>query len=143
MPTVVFWPNADAGSDDVAEGMRRFREHFDDSKLHFFKNLPVDDYIRLMSRTACLIGSSSSGIREGAFIGTPVVNVGTRQSGRERGPNVVDVGYGRDEIVAAVRRQIEHGPYERDSIYGDGEAGERIANVLATCELSVSKQIAY
>lgn len=143
MPTVVFWPNADAGSDDVADGMRRFREHFDDSKLHFFKNLPVDDYIRLLSRTACLIGSSSSGIREGSFIGTPVVNVGTRQNGRERGPNVVDVGYGRDEIVKAVRLQLEHGPFARDPIYGDGQAGGRIANILATCELSVNKQIAY
>jgi len=143
MPTIVFWPNADAGSDDVADGMRRFREHFDDSKLHFFKNLPVDDYIRLMSRTGCLVGNSSSGIREGSFIGTPVVNVGSRQSGRERGLNVVDAGYGRDEIVAAVRRQLQHGSYERDSIYGDGGAGVRIADVLATCELSVSKQIAY
>lgn len=143
MPTIVFWPNADAGSDQVANGMRRFREHFDDSKLHFFKNLPADDYIRLMSRTSCLIGNSSSGIREGSFIGTPVVNVGTRQTGRERGQNVVDVGYGREEIVTAVRRQLEHGPYERDSIYGDGRAGERIADTLATCEFAVRKQIAY
>jgi len=55
----------------------------------------------------------------------------------------VDAGYGRDEIVAAVRRQLQHGSYERDSIYGDGGAGVRIADVLATCELSVSKQIAY
>jgi UDP-hydrolysing UDP-N-acetyl-D-glucosamine 2-epimerase len=143
LPALVFWPNADAGSDDIAGGIRKFREHADDSRLHFFKNLPTSDYVRLMRKTACLIGNSSSGIREGAFIGTPVVNIGPRQAGRQRGSNVVDVAYDRDEIVAATRAQIEHGPYGHEPIYGDGSAGQRIADILARCELSIRKRIAY
>lgn len=143
MPTIVLWPNADAGAEDIARGMRKFREHYDDSKVRFFKNLPTEAYIALMRRTACLIGNSSSAIREGAFIGTPAVNIGTRQAGRQRGRNVIDVGYDREEIIDAVRRQLSNGHYESDPIYGDGHAGERIANILASCSWHIQKRITY
>jgi UDP-hydrolysing UDP-N-acetyl-D-glucosamine 2-epimerase len=143
LPAIVLWPNADAGAEHIARGIRKFREHEDDSKLHFFKNVPADDYVRLMRKTACLVGNSSSGIREGSFIGTPAVNVGPRQEGRARAQNVIDVDYERDAIADAVRSQLGHGPYESESIYGDGRAGERIADVLASNEIAIGKRIAY
>jgi UDP-hydrolysing UDP-N-acetyl-D-glucosamine 2-epimerase len=143
LPAIVLWPNADAGSEHIARGIRKFREHEDDSKLHFFKNLPTNDYIRLMAKTACLVGNSSSAIREGSFIGTPAVNVGPRQEGRQRGSNVADVDYDRNEIGDAVRAQVEHGQYGHEPIYGDGRAGQRIAHVLAQVELSIQKRITY
>jgi UDP-hydrolysing UDP-N-acetyl-D-glucosamine 2-epimerase len=143
LPTIMLWPNVDAGSEDVSKGIRIFREHEDDSHLHFFKNLPVHVYIQLMKRTACLVGNSSSGIREGAFIGTPAVNIGTRQQGRQCGRNVVHVAHRADEIAEAVKRQAEHGHYESDAIYGDGSAGSRIADILATCTWCIQKRIAY
>ena len=143
LPAIVLWPNADAGAEHVARGIRKFREHEDDSKLHFFKNLPADDYVRLMRKTACLVGNSSSAIREGSFIGTPSVNVGSRQEGRARGKNVVDVDYDRAAIADAVRAQLEHGPHEPEAIYGDGHAGERIADVLASNQITIGKRIAY
>lgn len=140
---IVLWPNADAGSDDIARGIRKWREQKLDDNMHFFKNLPVATYVRLMKRTACLIGNSSSGIREGASIGTPVVNIGSRQDMRERGRNVTQVGHERGEITRALRAQLEHGPYESEPIYGDGKAGERIADVLSTCTVNVQKRITY
>lgn len=143
IPTIALWPNADAGSDDIARGMRKFREHYDDSKIHFFKNLPTDVYIALMRRTSCLVGNSSSAIREGAFIGTPAVNVGSRQDMRQRGSNVIDVGYEREAIADAIMQQVEHGPYDSEPIYGDGHAGERIADVLSTCSWRLQKRITY
>jgi len=143
LPVIVLWPNADAGSDDVARGIRKWREHHDDSGMHFFKNLPVDTYISLMKRTSCLIGNSSSGIREGAFIGTPAVNIGSRQVMRERGSNVIDVEHGTAQIAAAVRKQLDHGPYQMEPIYGDGKAGQRIADALAKCQVTVQKRITY
>jgi UDP-hydrolysing UDP-N-acetyl-D-glucosamine 2-epimerase len=143
LPAIVLWPNADAGAEHVARGIRKFREHEDDSNLHFFKNLPADDYVRLMKTTACLVGNSSSAIREGAFIGTPSVNVGWRQEGRRRGANVIDVDYDRSAIVDAVRSQLDHGPYSSEAIYGDGGAGKRIAHILARNEVSIRKRIAY
>lgn len=143
LPAIVLWPNADAGSDDIARGIRKWREHKRDHSMHFFKNLPVATYIRLMKHTGCLVGNSSSGIREGAFIGTPVVNCGSRQYMRERGRNVVDVPPEREAIRTAIERQVEHGPYSMEPIYGDGQAGARIAKVLATCRPSVQKRITY
>ena len=143
LPAIVLWPNADAGSEHIAQGMRKFREHEDDSRLHFFKNLPTDDYVRLMRKTACLVGNSSSAIREGSFIGTPAVNVGPRQEGRQRGSNVVDVGYDRAEIAEAVRAQVDHGTYEHEPIYGDGRAGDRIADVLANGDFPIVKRMTY
>lgn len=140
---IVLWPNADAGSDDLARGIRKWREQGLDDNMHFFKNLPVTTYVRLMKRTACLVGNSSSGIREGASIGTPVVNVGSRQDMRERGRNVAQVGHERGEITRALRTQLDHGPYESEPIYGDGKAGERIADILATCTVNVQKRITY
>ncbi len=143
LPAIVFWPNADAGSDDIARGIRKFREHRDDSRMHFFKNLAIETYIRLMMRTACLVGNSSSGIREGAFIGASVVNVGSRQDMRQRGQNVVDVGYDRQAIADAIERQVRHGPYAPDPVYGDGHAGGRIADILAMCKVRIQKRITY
>jgi UDP-hydrolysing UDP-N-acetyl-D-glucosamine 2-epimerase len=143
LPAVVLWPNADAGSEDIARGIRKWRERKLDEKMHFFKNLPIDVYVRLMKRTACLVGNSSSGIREGAFIGTPVVNIGTREVGRERGKNVTDAPHEAEGIAEAMRRQIAHGPYDMEPIYGDGKAGERIADVLARVHPAVQKRITY
>ena len=143
VPTIALWPNADAGSEDIARGMRKFREHHDDSRIHFFKNLPAEVYMRLMSRTACLVGNSSSAIREGAFIGTPSVNIGTRQQKRQRGQNVIDVDHNTDAICDAVMEQIQHGPYESEAIYGDGRAGQQIASILSNCKYSLQKQITY
>jgi UDP-hydrolysing UDP-N-acetyl-D-glucosamine 2-epimerase len=143
LPTIALWPNADAGSEDIARGMRKFRERCDDSKIHFFKNLPTETYIRLMKRTSCLIGNSSSGIREGAFIGTPTVNIGTRQDMRQRGANVIDVDHNTTAIADAIAEQVGKGRYPSEPSYGDGNAGVRIADVLATCEWTLQKRIAY
>ncbi len=143
LPAIVLWPNADAGSEDIARGMRKWRERGRAARMHFFKNLPAETYLWLMKRTACLIGNSSSGIREGAFIGTPVVNIGSRQTMRERGANVIDVGHDRGAIEASIRRQIAHGHYASEAIYGGGQAGTRIAAVLAPKTVEIQKRIVY
>jgi len=104
MPTIMLWPNIDAGSDDISTGIRVYREVYNKESgtwLKLFKNLPTQIYIHLMNTCACLVGNSSSGVREGATIGTPVVNIGTRQNKREMGPNVINVGYDRNEIKEA------------------------------------------
>jgi len=142
-PFIVLWPNADAGSDDISRGIRKYREKNPGDSMHLFKNLPVNDYIKLMSKTLCLVGNSSSGIREGAFIGTPVVNIGSRQIMRERGKNVIDASYNEIEIIEAIEKQIKNGEYPKESIYGDGNAGVKIANILSKCTWDIQKRITY
>jgi UDP-hydrolysing UDP-N-acetyl-D-glucosamine 2-epimerase len=143
LPAIVLWPNADAGSEYVARGIRKYREQHSRLNMHFFKNLPIHHYVWLMRKTACLVGNSSSGIREGAYIGTPSVNIGSRQEGRQRGQNVIDVGYDRDAIAAAIRRNREIGPRPMEPIYGDGAAGVRIADILAGTVIEIQKRMTY
>ena len=143
MPTIMLWPNADAGSEDISRGMRKFREQYRPEYIRFYKNFPIETYVRLMLSCACAIGNSSAPLREGAFVGVPTVNVGTRQQGRDRAANVTDVAHDRNAIVAAVRQQIAHGRYPSDHLYGDGTAGPRMAEILATAPLRVQKRLTY
>ena len=143
LPAIVLWPNSDAGSEDISRGIRKWREYGRGENMHFFKNLPIDVYVRLMRRTACLIGNSSSGIREGAFIGTPCINIGSRQTARERGSNVIDVDCGTPIILEALKKQISHGPYLSEPVYGNGTAGNKIAEILAHKTVEIQKLITY
>jgi len=143
MPTIMLWPNVDAGSEDVSRGMRKFREHYKHDYIRFYKNFSVETYVRLMKRCACKVGNSSAAIREGAFLGVPGVNIGTRQQGRERGKNIMDVAHDRGEIIEAIKAQVAHGHYPSEPIYGDGKAGPRIAEILSTAELNIHKRMTY
>ncbi len=135
MPTIMLWPNADAGSEDISRGMRKFREKYRPEYIRFYKNL--------MLGCACAIGNSSAPLREGAFVGVPTVNVGTRQQGRDRADNVVDAGHDRREIIAAINKQLAHGRYASSHLYGDGGAGARIAKILVDAPLRVQKRLSY
>jgi UDP-hydrolysing UDP-N-acetyl-D-glucosamine 2-epimerase len=143
IPVLWFWPNVDAGADGTSKGIRAFREYQDTSNFHFFKNMESKDFLKLLKNSKCLVGNSSVGIRESAYLGIPVVNIGSRQAGRERGRNIIDVGYSKEDIKQAITKQIERGHRESDKIYGDGTAGKQIADLLATAELSIEKILMY
>ncbi len=143
LPTLWFWSNVDAGADGTSNGIRSFRETVKPKNMHFFKNMSPTDFLRLLYNSKCLIGNSSVGIRECSFLGVPVVNIGSRQTGRERGKNVIDVEHNFEDIQSAVRSQIEHGRYDSDKLYGDGKAGERISQLLAKAPLEIQKRLSY
>jgi UDP-hydrolysing UDP-N-acetyl-D-glucosamine 2-epimerase len=144
MQALMFWPNADAGQDAMSQGIRKFREIGRGADyLHIVKNLPVELYIRLMDQCKCIVGNSSSAIREGAFIGVPAVNVGSRQSGRERAANVMNAPYCSEAIFSSIQDQLAHAKYPRDTTYGDGHAGQRIAEIMATAEFQIQKRLWY
>jgi UDP-hydrolysing UDP-N-acetyl-D-glucosamine 2-epimerase len=143
MQALVFWPNVDAGSEQTAKGIRLFRERGEASGFHFFRNLPPELFGRLLSHTACMVGNSSSALREGAFLGTPAVTVGTRQQLREHGGNVLEVDYDSAAIADAIRDQVRHGRYEPDHMFGDGTAGEKIAEHLTRPLPPVQKRLHY
>jgi UDP-hydrolysing UDP-N-acetyl-D-glucosamine 2-epimerase len=142
-PTLVFWPNVDGGSDGTSEAIRSFRERRGDAGVHFFKNMTPEDFLRLVSASRCIVGNSSVAIRECAYLGVPAVNIGSRQSGRDRGQNVVDVDYERDAIAGAASRAWDGGKRPTDTLYGDGRAGKRIADLLASVPLTHEKRLTY
>jgi len=143
IPTFWFWPNVDAGSDGTSNGIRTFRELKKPTNIHFFKNMEPNDFLRLLANSRCLIGNSSVGIRECSYLGVPVVNIGTRQNRRQRGSNVFDTTYNKEAIKSAISDRISTNSIKSEVIYGDGNSGKRIADILASEPLSFHKTIAY
>ncbi|MBU4277668.1 MAG: UDP-N-acetylglucosamine 2-epimerase (hydrolyzing) [Proteobacteria bacterium] len=138
-----FWPNVDAGSDGTSKGLRSFRENNGGIPIRFFKNMYSEDFLRLLCNCRCLVGNSSVGIRECSYLGVPAVNIGSRQVGRQRGANVTDVPYDKDAILAAIHENHANGHCPCETIYGDGNAGKSIADLLAKVELTITKRLTY
>ena len=121
-------PNSDGGCD----GVRAALEAAEGTPGLFIQtHLGRADYLAAMATADLMIGNSSSGIIEAASFGTPVVNVGWRQNLRERNANTFDTAADPAALEAAIRGQLAHGRYPAFNVYGDGQAGHRIAAVLA------------
>lgn len=142
-PTLWFWPNVDAGSDQTSKSIRAFREHHAMRNVHFYKNMKPLDFLSLLINSRGIVGNSSVAIRECAYLGVPAVNIGSRQSGRDRGRNVIDVDYDHEAIRQAITTNFERTDRHSDLLYGDGTAGEQIADVLARAELTIEKRLTY
>lgn len=145
MPTVLIGGNSDAYSrivgPAVAEWVERTHPHPSHrSYLFATKLMQPDNYLRVLAHAACAVGNSSSFIREAAYLGTPAVLVGSRQQGRERGENAIEIEADAAKIEAAVRRQLAYGRYPQDSLFGDGTAGAKIAEILATANPPIQKK---
>jgi UDP-hydrolysing UDP-N-acetyl-D-glucosamine 2-epimerase len=138
LPIVFTMPNADTSGRLISERFARFVENHTDAQL--VDNLGTEGYFSLMTIASAMVGNSSSGIIEAASFKLPVVNIGTRQEGRTRPANVIDVGYSRAEILSGIRTAVsnEFRQTVRDlaNPYGRGEASQRIADRLKTTELN-------
>ena len=142
MPIVWFWPNPDAGTGEMAETLRHFREHHEAAteKMRFITNVPVDAFNALLKQTACVVGNSSAGIKECSFLGTPVVDIGGRQQGRMSAENVVRTSYDADEVRAAVKAQLAHGRYAPSHIYFRPNTSQSMVDVLTSVDLYTQKR---
>lgn len=143
MQTIWLWPNVDAGSDRISSAIRAFREHNDADWLYLVKNFEPEVFQKILKNAACAVGNSSSFIRDSTFSGVPVVLVGDRQVGREKGQNLVEAEMTRESIIQYVKDQVDHGPYDGCQIYGKGNASQQITEVLKTYEANVQKTLSY
>ena len=137
VPVVFTMPNADTNGRVIARKIEEFVGTHASSWL--VDNLGVPDYFSVMARSAAMVGNSSSGMVEAAPLGLPVVNIGSRQEGRVRTPNIIDVGYPRAEILRGIRRAVSDefraAASRVTSPYGDGHAAKRIVDALKHVEL--------
>ena len=128
---IVLYPNSDQGSDVFIRAIDIYKECQD---FHIFPNIPREDLISILKHATLLLGNSSMGIIDASYLQLPTVNVGDRQAGRERGANVVDVGYDEASVRRAVARTLR--PAFRQKVargkspYGDGHAAEKIVRIL-------------
>ena len=130
---ILVYPNADAGG-------RAMIEKINEYDVDAYKNIPHEDFIGLLGLASILIGNSSSGIIESSSFKLPVINIGTRQQGREKASNVIDVDYNSEEILNAIK-YIDSDEYKNKlneciNPYGDGKSGEKICNILKNIELN-------
>jgi UDP-hydrolysing UDP-N-acetyl-D-glucosamine 2-epimerase len=134
---IFVYPNTDAGSHELIERTRVLaasRPH-----THIFINLDANTYWSLLAQVDAMIGNSSSGIMEAASFALPVVNIGMRQQGRERGRNIIDVPAETGAIQNALEQAL--GGKFRARLagmlnpYGTGDASRTIARVLAETPL--------
>ena len=130
IPTVWLWPNIDAGSDNISKVIRVYREKNTSEWLHLVKNLNPKVFQKCLKKTICAVGNSSSFVRDSTFSGTPVVLIGDRQDGREHGKNLTAVDPVSDQIKSAIQLKLDHGQYEPDELYGDGDASCRIVEKI-------------
>jgi UDP-hydrolysing UDP-N-acetyl-D-glucosamine 2-epimerase len=138
-----FWPNVDAGSDGTSGAIRSFREHNPTMNAHFYKNMAPMDFLSLLINSKGIIGNSSVAIRECSYLGVPAVNIGSRQNRRDRGRNVIDVEHVRTDILKAIHTMWNTNVRPHDTIYGSGNAGVNIADVLAHVPLTIEKTLTY
>lgn len=146
LPVVAVYPNADPGGRKIIAVLEKERSN---PLFSLWKNLPHTDFLALEREAAVWVGNSSGALIESSSFGTPVVNIGTRQTGRARGANVIDVGYSSDDIRRAVETSLSDPAYRAGlkttvNPWGDGHTGEKVASLLAHLEVTprlLAKQI--
>jgi len=146
--TILIYPNADAGGRRMIKVIKKYEKY---PFIKSFKSIPYADYLGLMGAASVMVGNSSSGIIEAPSFHLPVVNIGTREKGRERSTNVIDVNYEKREIVKAVKKALHDKKFRNKvkrckNVYGDGKASQRIVKVLSEIKITpklLQKKITY
>ncbi|AKB29020.1 UDP-N-acetylglucosamine 2-epimerase [Methanosarcina siciliae C2J] len=146
--TVVVYPNADAGGREMIEVIKHYENN---PNITVYKNIPRKEYLSLLKVANVLVGNSSSGIIEASSFRLPVVNIGTRQKGRERGENVIDANYEKNDIKSKILRCLYDEIFWQkvknfNNPYGDGKAGDRITEVLDNISINeklLQKSLSY
>jgi len=141
MQTIWIWPNIDAGSDLISKFLRSKRELEPNLNINFYKNFEPEDYLKIINKSECLVGNTSSGIRECSYLAIPFINIGDRQDQRERGMNVFETRINGKEILRNIQKAIKtKKKIKRSNLYGNGNSGSKILKILKKVDLNISKK---
>ncbi len=150
---IITYPNNDAGGRRIVEEIEKLRGIPNIAVTRNLGRYRFHGVLNLIGRAGrgCFAGNSSAGIKETPAFGCPAVNIGSRQKGRLRADNVLDVSYDEEAVRAAIRRCVEDEEFRRicrtcTNPYGAGNAGPRIAEVLATTPIDarlLQKKMTY
>lgn len=148
LPVLVVYPQADSGGREIVKVIESERKN---PLFHIFQSLPYQDFLALEREVAVWVGNSSAALIESSSFKTPVVNVGTRQLGREHGENVINVSYEIAEIKKAIARSLNDERYlaslqKIKNLWGDGKTSPRVVNILENLKIDsrlLTKQITY
>ena len=133
LPTIIISPNSDSGSDIINNEIEKFAKKYNFVKL--FSSIPRNDFLCLLNNSGILVGNSSSGIIEGSYLGTPVVNIGPRQNGREQSSNVINVKNESKILIKNAIRKALNAKRKKSSLYGNGKSSQKITRHLEKIKL--------
>lgn len=138
------WPNIDAGNDIISKNLRIMRERKKNIPIKFYKNFEPEDFLKILLKSKCVLGNSSVAVRECSYLGVPAVNIGSRQSGREHGENIINSEFNSNEIVSKTMRQISKNKLKNEKIFGDGNAGTKMVKIIERINISnTQKRLCY
>ncbi len=144
--TIAILPNSDSGHKEIFSAMKIFSRKYEFFKV--FPSIPRNDYLGFLNNCGVLVGNSSSGVVEGSYFNIPIINIGSRQKGRERGNNVIDVDYSEKKIHDMICQALssKKSKFVNNYVYGKGNASKKIVKHLETIILNkklIEKQIIY
>ena len=142
---IAFSSNTDAGGKEIISAVRNEKNF-----IHI-SNMVSSDFLSLMACADVMVGNSSAAIREAPSFHLPAVNIGTRQQGRLRAENVIDVNYDNEQIINAIQKTLFDKVFiekvnNTKNPYGDGKSAKRIVDILERIPLDadlIQKRIAY
>ncbi len=146
--TIIIYPNSDAGGREIIKEIEVLE---DQPYIKIYKNLIRDDFLNTLKYASVMIGNSSSGITEAPSFKLPVINIGTRQEGRQRSTNIIDVQYNEEEIISAIKKALFDKNFKNlvnncINPYGDGNSSKRVVEILTKLKFDnnlLKKQITY
>ena len=144
LPTIIISPNSDSGSNIINNEIEKFEKKYNSVKL--FSSIPRDDFLCLLNNSGILVGNSSSGIIEGSYLGTPVVNIGPRQNGREQSSNVINVKNESKILIKNAIRKALKTKRKKSLLYGNGTSSQKITRHLEKIKLDnelMEKRLRY
>jgi GDP/UDP-N,N'-diacetylbacillosamine 2-epimerase (hydrolysing) len=131
LPVKVIYPNADAGGRVMIKTIEAYAHRYP-KIIKTFRSLERKKFLHILSQARVLVGNSSAGLIESPALELPAVNVGSRQKGRERAKNVIDVGYRTHAIEKAIRKALGMKLKTLKNPHGDGQTTERVIKFLET-----------
>src|SRR5205085_12041036 len=123
---VAVYPNNDVGSDFILSKLLKLK---DNARVRLFSSMRFECFLVLLKNAMCIVGNSSTGIREAAYYGVPVVNVGTRQNGRSLNEDIINCGYTKKEILTAIAKATNV-TVEKQQLFGDGNSNKQFLSIV-------------
>jgi UDP-hydrolysing UDP-N-acetyl-D-glucosamine 2-epimerase len=119
----IFYPNVDAHNSEIVSSIAKYKTN---NKFYMIRHMPLEGFIHAMAHCSCMISNSSSGIREAASFGVPVINIGYRQIDRERNKNVIDIQDRYGELRPTIEKYMCH-RFDSINIYLKPDCAKKIA----------------
>ena len=123
LKVLVFYPNVDAHNSEIVASIAKYKTN---GNFYMIRHMPLEGFVHAMAHCGCMISNSSSGIREAASFGVPVINIGNRQVDRERNKNVIDIGDDYEQLIPSIKKYMGH-RFEKGNIYFKPNCAKQIA----------------